>query len=413
MADDGSFATVIKRAMREGWGHAEGPGVRWTLRSLAERTRVHYATVFRWTKGESCPQYETLRLAVDAWGLPPDQRRQLFVARDRSDRKSPVAAVVPSSAGGDEVKRRDFLAASGALLATPTTGLAFVPDSASRYKTLGILAEGVTAIPRDERLAAARRLYGQCAGAAAVDGGRTDYLLAAMSGSLYSVMLVHDDPLRAIVVSRQARQAANAAGYNVARMWAATAEALCARKLDKPLGAIEAVESVINLPAERGTMPVFAASCLAESYSDIGDRANVVRCLELADRFRSADALGDEFGGKLTFPIEQEWDHGAYALLGIGQYADAISYAERSLATYEKMPKDQRRPGYMQSSCVAVASASVYLGSMDRTEEYMHRALAFTSSWKLEPVFKPLQQALAHADAPRLAAHVREAVALS
>ncbi|MEM7677546.1 MAG: hypothetical protein AAF449_16215 [Myxococcota bacterium] len=396
------FATVIRQALREGWNHPEG--VRWTYKALAEHARIHPTTVFRWVQGHNTPQYDTLRLALDNWGLSPERRKQLMLARDRSDRRA--ADVIASFPGGSDVKRRDFLATAGAVVIAPLPASATPSD---RYEQLRVLIDGVDAISRQDRISALRRLYGQCTSAAARNGSRTDHLLSAMTGTVYAFALHHDDLRRARAIARRSSVAAEASGRNVARLWSAAAEAVCARKMDDPIGAIDAIEAVTHLSAERGTVPVFAFSCLAEAYGDLGDKYNVMRALDMGKRARQKAKAPDEFNGSMAFPAEQEFAHGAQALLGAGRYTEAIAQAEQSLELYSTAPD----PYYMRKSCVTIAAAAVRIDALDQAREYADRALAFPVDRPLAPVFKPLQAALAHADAPRLAARVRESVALS
>ncbi|MEM7677926.1 MAG: helix-turn-helix transcriptional regulator [Myxococcota bacterium] len=385
--DDGpSFADLLRTAMAEGWGHPEG--VRWTLRALAEHTGVHYATVFRWRKGESNPQYDTLRLALDRWDVGHERRRRLLLARDNSDtrsaRNTPAVHGIPtvssaSSAiatepatridavsdgdpseknGSENVKRRELLLSTGALLTAPLSAMASVAHTAERYEAARTLAESVGLVPRAERLQMARKLDVVCARALANEASRTNHLIASMAGSMLSIILHHDEPEEARAIAQRASANANAAGQNIVQLWSATAEALCARKLHDPRSAIQTLESVANRPAERGTMQIFATSCLAEAYGDLGDYPNVLRCMQTVDKLRQAVRMEDEFGGLMTFPGEQEAAHSAEALLGAGQYTSAIKYAAQTLAMYADMPAEQQRFGYMRNACVTVAAAA-------------------------------------------------------
>ncbi|MEM7674459.1 MAG: hypothetical protein AAF449_00495 [Myxococcota bacterium] len=297
---------------------------------------------------------------------------------------------------------------AGAAMATPTE-LAIVINAGDRHEVLGLLIQGVGA-PRSQRLATSKLLHRQCLAAASLQSTSTNHLLASMAGSVYSVLLYHDDPYQAQAVALSARRSAEAAGHNGAQLWAASAEAMCARRLGDPRGAIEAIESVMNLRAERGTRGVLAASVLAESYGDTGDAAGVQRSLEQIARVRDSITDEDEFSGMMYFAIEEQLDHQGEALLGCRKYAEAITHAGRSLEIYDKMPAAQRSIGYMRNSCVTVATAATRLGWLDQAEEYARRALAFPVDRPLEPVFMPLQQALATSNVPRLAAHIREAV---
>ncbi|MEM7677666.1 MAG: hypothetical protein AAF449_16850 [Myxococcota bacterium] len=292
-------------------------------------------------------------------------------------------------------------------MATPTE-LATVIDENDRYETLGLLIEGFNA-PRSQRLAASRLLYRQCSAAAAYKATSTNHMLASIAGSVYSALLYHDDPIQARFAAQHAFKSGKAAGHHSAQLWAAAAWSACARRLDDTQGAIDAIESVVDLNAERGTRGVFAATCLAEAYGDAGDAEGVRRSLELGSRLRDSVATDDEFAGMLFFSPEKERAHRAEALLGCGHYVEAVKYAGRSLEGYAKMPESHRLHGYMRFACITIAAASTRLGWFDQTEEYANRAV----DRPLEPLFKPLQVALAQANAPRLAAHIRDAVQLS
>ncbi|MEL7372688.1 MAG: hypothetical protein AAFN74_27425, partial [Myxococcota bacterium] len=270
------------------------------------------------------------------------------------------------------------------------TALASVAHTAERYDAVRTLAESVGIVARADRLKLARQLDVACAKAVTNESSRTNHLIASMASSMLAIILHHDEPSDARAIAQRARTHAEAAGQNIVRLWSATAEALCARKMHDPQSAIQTLESVVTRPAERGTMQIFATSCLAEAYGDLGDYPNVHRCMRTAERLRHAVRIDDEFGGLMAFPGEQEWAHGAEALLGAGQFTSAIKYAAQTLSTYAEMPSEQQRFGYMRNACVTVAAASARLGWFDKTEEYTKQALAFPIDRKMGPVFEPL-----------------------
>ena len=364
--------------MREGWGHPDR--ISWTVEELSAAVGVSSRTINRWMKGV-CPRYRNLKDAFERWHLEEWQRRALLDSREVSAGKVP-ASILSNVASFHqnrlvEVQRRHFLGASSAALFSPSLSLQSVEDSAARYNSIKALAESAGSKSYKWRVDCAQRIDNECFDVAYRFPTQTNHMLAAMAAVQYAFLLIWDSPTKAWEVARRSCAHANMGGRNLVRLWTATGCATIANSLNKPQEAINALEPVIELSPERGTMRVFAATKLAQAYGAIGHVEKIRNSLGVARRAREAISIGDEFSGTMAFPEEQEWIEGARALLAGGQYSEAIRLSSRGLDAYEAMPVQARRRGYMMRACLTISVASMRLGWWDAVEEYTHRGLTY------------------------------------
>ena len=298
--------------------------------------------------------------------------RNVTIAEPRSD----GVAVVSSGKEGNDMHRRVVLKAAGALVIAPYTELGATPHYADCYGVVKSAAESVGS--RLSRLSELEQADHLCLRLVQANPTRTSQRIAGMAASQHAIMRSYFDPVRALDIAHRAVVHAVSAGDNVIQLWAANAEASAYMMRDDLDGAIRALQRVIGLRPEQGTMQVFALSSLIGLFAKAGDTQRTLQTADLIERARDQVRIPDEFEGMMAFPVEQQYGHVSRALYRIGEYERAISLAEHSLGMYSDVAEAELRDsGYVIASCLTIAASACELGQNDCAEHFARRAMMF------------------------------------
>ncbi|MBX2813236.1 MAG: hypothetical protein KTR25_15585 [Myxococcales bacterium] len=349
----------MRVAISEGWGHPDH--LPWTIGRLAERLQIHRRTLQLWVRGETLPHNSTLESVLSRWSLDAYDRRQLIRAW-RTERQ------LPEPDGRQIVRKREFLTAVGAATLTPTSQIIEVSHVADRYERLRELLAADNPVDRD----AALQLYGECTQAALQSPSRMNEMLASMVASHFSIITRHYNAVLSQSVASEAIRQADSSGYHVAQLWSRTAQALLYQDLHRHQDAVNTLSQVTQLEPEQGTMRVFALTVQAESIAHTKGEKAVSAILAQADEARSNVCQPDEFAGKMPFPLGQQYEHSASALLNAKDNLEAVRLAIKAV---EALRREPRRGYYMRKAYLTIATASACQRQMDQAEAYALKAV--------------------------------------
>ena len=398
------FAKVFKRLLNDGWGNN---GIAWTLEGLQDTAGLSATTYSRWANGKTEARRHNVQLLCGALALDETKRQELLDALDSVKKRKETAqqnakernqfadtlvfrdehfsslTVVDFLREVDEMRRRNALklagAAVGGVALSPISDAAATLDTSDRYVSIRTVSELAGVIPRNQRLVLLRDLDHACFKAVEEYPTPTKHMFASMVACQRAISLRYNEPRNALEIAVRARIHAKEAGYNVVRLWAATAHAIALKHVGDFSGAISALEPVIQLKPERGTMRVLAASILAEAYASIGDAPNATRALDVAVRARDEVRQTDAFGGAMAYSIGEQLSEAARVNLLLGDYENADRQANDALSYFTSKTLEPR--AYINSLYTTIAIAASRVEELDKAVEFANLAAERTRAY--------------------------------
>ena len=225
---------------------------------------------------------------------------------------------------GADVKRRDFLAATGVLMVSPVDAFSSVA-LADRYAALQSLSRSAGIMSYAWRLETAKFLNQLCYEASRSNPSRDNHLLAGVAATMYALLLRSQAPSEALEIARRAGVHSVWSGRHDVQQWSAAGFAFIANYLGRHAEAITGLKQALTLSPENGTRHLFALAQLAEAYGAVGDKEMVRQSICLLENAREKVVIEDEFA---NFRIYDQKAHSSSAFLKSGQLTEAIRYAE-------------------------------------------------------------------------------------
>ena len=347
-----------------------------TLDDLAQTVGVTPRTVSRWVNGYARPSRANInRVCQILRCMPKDLKLETV---------SPAPPKIVSEGArnalvSEIMRRRGFLGAAGAVALCPFGEGAELAGTAERYESVRAIAEIAGAIPRWQRLAWLRDLDDRCWQAARTRPSRDNHLVAAMVAAQRAIS-TRRNYREALEIARRATLHAEAAGQQVVKTWAAVAQGSVFQEAGEYGLATAALESVVLIEPERGTMQVFAMATLAEIYAAEGDATRARQALELVPKFRDAVQIPDEFGGAMTFPRYQELAHGARTALLAGNAQQASQLFDEMFDEEPSLKQAKNSSFYRSFALETAAIAALEQGNRDEAFEYARFAASSTNA---------------------------------